>query len=162
MVTTASAAAWFLPAVLPICLFVAWSDLRAMIIPNKAVMALVVAFAILGFLALPLTEYLWRWSHLAVMLVIGMVLNAGRVMGAGDAKFIAAAAPYVALGDLTAVAMLLAVCLVVGLALHRLAKNSPIRRLVPDWQSWTSGRRFPMGFPLAATLTLYLLLALRG
>jgi prepilin peptidase CpaA len=162
MVTTASAAAWFLPAVLPICLFVAWSDLRAMIIPNKAVMALVIAFAILGFVALPLTEYIWRWSHLAVMLVIGMVLNAARVMGAGDAKFIAAAAPFVALGDLTTMAMLLAVCLVVGLALHRLAMHSPLRRLVPDWKSWSSGRRFPMGFPLASSLTLYLLLALRG
>lgn len=162
MVTTASAAAWFLPAVLPICLFVAWSDLRAMIIPNKAVMALIIAFAIFGFVALPLTEYIWRWSHLAVMLVIGMVLNAARVMGAGDAKFIAAAAPFVALGDLTTMAMLLAVCLVVGLALHRLAMHSPLPRLVPDWKSWTSGRRFPMGFPLATSLTLYLLLALRG
>lgn len=133
-----------------------------MIIPNKAVMALVIAFAVLGLIALPLTDYLWRWSHLVVMLVIGMLLNAGRVMGAGDAKFIAAAAPFVALGDLTTVALLLAICLVVGLALHRLAKNSPFRRLVPDWKSWTSGRRFPMGFPLAATLTLYLFLALPG
>ena len=133
-----------------------------MIIPNKAVMALVIAFAVLGLIALPLTDYLWRWSHLVVMLVIGMLLNAGRVMGAGDAKFIAAAAPFVALGDLTTVALLLAICLVVGLALHRLAKNSPIRRLVPDWKSWTSGRRFPMGFPLAATLTLYLFLAVPG
>ena len=34
------------------------------------------------------------------MLVAGIILNAAGAMGAGDAKFLAAAAPYVALGDI--------------------------------------------------------------
>ena len=44
-----STALWFLPFALPICLWVMWSDLKAMKIPNMAVMALVAVFVIVGF-----------------------------------------------------------------------------------------------------------------
>ncbi len=41
-------ALWFLPFVLPIALWVAWSDMKFMKIPNKAVLALVAVFAVVG------------------------------------------------------------------------------------------------------------------
>lgn len=159
MGTSAQTAAWFLPAVLPICLFVAWYDLRHMKILNKANLALLAAFAVIGLIALPFGEYLWRYLHLVVALIVGMVLNAGRIIGAGDAKFLAAAAPFVALPDIAFVALLLAACLLIGLGLHRLAAITPLRKLAPNWKSWTEKGRFPMGFPLGATLILYLLFA---
>ena len=108
MVLTAYAAWWFLPAVIPIAIYVSWSDMSAMKIPNKAVAALVIAYAILGLFAFPLQVYMWQWTHLIVMLLVGMLLNAARVMGAGDAKFIAAAAPMFALGDLQLIIVLFA------------------------------------------------------
>ncbi|WP_322894773.1 MULTISPECIES: A24 family peptidase [unclassified Yoonia] len=158
MVLTAYAAWWFLPAVLPIAIYVAWSDMQRMKIPNVAVYALVGSFAILGLIALPFPQYLWHWTHLIIMLLIGIALNAARVMGAGDAKFIAGAAPFVALGDLRLVIALLSACLLAGYVTHRLVRMSPLRRMVPDWESWTSGRKFPMGFPLSMTILFYLLL----
>jgi len=85
------AAGLFLLAALPISIFVAYSDMSRMKIPNVAVVALIIA----------------------------------------------------------------------GYVTHRIAKNSPIRKLVPNWESWTSGNRFPMGFPLAMTLVFYLILVLR-
>lgn len=162
MGTSAHAAAWFLPVVIPICLFVAWYDLRRMKILNKANLALLIAYAVIGLIVLPFAEYLWRYLHLAVALVGGILLNAGRILGAGDAKFVAAAAPFVARSDLGAVAMLLAVCLLGGYAVHRLAAMTPLRRLVPHWKSWDERERFPMGFPLGVTLILYLVLAVRA
>ena len=33
---------------------------------------------------------------------------------------------------------------------------SPLRRLAPDWQSWNTGKKFPMGFALGGTLAIYL------
>lgn len=153
-------ALWFLPFVLPVCVFVAWSDMRSMKIPNVAVYALVAIFAVIGLIALPFSDYLWRWSHLAVILVIGILLNALGALGAGDAKFAAAAAPFVARDDIPAMMYLFAACLLAGFIVHRIARVSPLRRLVPDWQSWTTGRRFPMGLPLAATLAIYLALPL--
>ena len=155
---TAYAAFWFLPAVIPIAIYVAWSDMQRMKIPNVAVYALVGSFAVLGLIALPFTQYLWHWTHLLVMLPIGILLNAAGVMGAGDAKFIAGAAPFVALPDLQLVLALFAACLLAGYVTHRLVKISALRRMVPDWESWTSGRKFPMGFPLAMTLAFYLAL----
>ena len=104
MILTASQALWLLPPVLPICLYVAWNDMRAMKIPNWSVIALVGVFAVFGLIAFDVHDWTWRWSHLAVMLVIGIVANAAGAMGAGDAKFIAAAAPFVAFFDDDAVA----------------------------------------------------------
>ena len=53
---TSAEALWFLPFVLPICLWVAYSDLSAMRIRNQAVMALAVVFLVIGLFALPLPE----------------------------------------------------------------------------------------------------------
>ncbi|MDW3118675.1 MAG: hypothetical protein R8G60_13530 [Roseovarius pacificus] len=54
---TSAQALWFLPFVLPICLWVVWSDLSTMRIPNKAVLALTAVFLVIGLIALPLADY---------------------------------------------------------------------------------------------------------
>lgn len=148
---------WFLPFVIPICIYVAYWDMKGMIIPNKAVIALFVTFIVVGFFAFPDTgSYLWRFAHFAIILALGIVMNAARLLGAGDAKFMAAAAPLIALADLGVVTIIFLCCLLAGFFLHRIAKASPLRRLAPDWKSWDAGRRFPMGMPLALTLVSYL------
>ncbi len=157
--TPATAALWFLVFASPICLWVAWSDLRAMKIPNRAVIALVCVYLAVGIAVLPLPDYLWRLSHLAILLLAGIAANAAGLMGAGDAKFIAAAAPFVGLGDAATVMLLLAAVLLAAFVTHRLARISPLRRLAPDWASWSAGRRFPLGLALGPTLALYLGLA---
>ena len=92
-------AAWFLPFVVPITIWVSWSDMATMKIPNKAVLALLAVFLVVGLIALPFLEYLWRWSHFAVILVIGFVCASLGMMGAGDAKYAAAMAPFIARED---------------------------------------------------------------
>jgi prepilin peptidase CpaA len=150
-------AGWaFLAAALPICAYVAWSDMKVMKIPNLAVYALVGAFVVLGALTLPFPDYLWRFSHLGVVLVIGIALNAAGLVGAGDAKFAAAAAPFIALSDGKAMIVIYIGCFLGCYAMHRIAKFTALRNLVPDWQSWDAGKRFPMGFALGTTLVIYL------
>ncbi|MGC3936326.1 prepilin peptidase [Roseobacter sp. EG26] len=164
MAITAYSAWWFLPFALPLCLYVAYTDLSRMKITNKAVLALAGVFAVIGLIAMPsLDVYLWRLAQLAIMLVLGIILNALGTMGAGDAKFIAAAAPFVALGDLRLVMALLAASLLAAYVTHRIARHTPLRNLAPDWQSWEQGKKFPMGLALGMTLALYLILgALNG
>ena len=41
-------------------------------------------------------------------------------------------------------------------ALHRVARLTTGPRIVPEWASWTSGRRFPMGVVIVTTLLAYL------
>lgn len=156
---TSWAAMLFLPLVVPIALWAVWSDLSRMKIPNKAVMALIIVFAVVGLVAFELQDYLWRWVHLAVVLVIGFVMNLGRMLGAGDAKFAAAMAPLVALPDAFLVLTILAVMTVAGFVLHRVARSIGwVRAATPDWESWTR-RDYPMGLSLGATLIIYIVLA---
>lgn len=155
MIENANFAMWALPFAAPICLWVAWSDMKTMLIPNKAVLALVVVFAVIGFLALPLETYLWRWPHLVVVLIVGFVMNMIGMLGAGDAKFAAAMAPFIALADVTSFAILFAIVLLASFALHRIARASPLRNAAPGWESWER-RDFPMGLALGAVLAIYL------
>lgn len=157
MAISATAALWFLPFIVPLCLYVAYTDLSRMKITNRTVMAMVGVFVVVGLIALPFDTYLWRYLHLLVALIIGMALNAVGVMGAGDSKFIAAAAPFIALGDLQMVLALLTVCVFFSLIVHRIIKRTALRRLAPNWISWDVGKKFPLGFALGPTLGLYLI-----
>ncbi|CUH75690.1 prepilin peptidase [Tropicibacter naphthalenivorans] len=158
MMISASTALWFALFLVPICLYVSFTDMKALRIPNHAVMAMFVIYVIVGFFALPLDAYLWRYVHLIVALVAGMALNAGGAMGAGDAKFIAAAAPFIHLGDLRFLVVMFAATLLASFFGHRIARHSPLRKLAPGWESWSSGKRFPMGLPLGGALAIYLLM----
>ena len=158
MAITAWSAWWLLPFALPICIWVAWSDMKFMKIPNMAVMALGIAFIVVGLIAVPLSEYPWRLLQLVVVLLIGFLLNMIGSIGAGDAKFAAAAAPYFAPGDARLLLYLFAAVLLAAVFTHRLARRIPaLRRLSPDWQSWER-KDFPMGLALGGTLAFYLLL----
>lgn len=148
----------FLLLCLPICAWVAWSDLRLMKIPNKAVMAVVAVFAFAGFVLMPAEYWLWRWVNLVAVLAIGFVLNIAANVGAGDAKFAAATAPYFAqkIEHLQLALILLAAFLLGAFAAHRLMRAIPaVRAATPDWVSWQR-KDFPMGLALVGTFVAYL------
>ena len=154
----------FLLLSLPICLWVVHADLSRLKIPNCAVMALVAVYAVAGLAMVALGwwgvgDWAWRWTHLAAILLLGMAMNAASLIGAGDAKFAAAAAPFVALSDWATVLSLFPLLLLLCWLLHRLARATAGPRLAAGWVSWSSGKRFPMGLALAATLLVYLGLA---
>ncbi|MGD9866044.1 MAG: prepilin peptidase, partial [Pseudodonghicola sp.] len=139
MAIDSTAALWFLPFALPICFYVCFTDLSRMRISNQAVLALAAVFLIVGPLALPLPDYGLRLLQMLGVLVVGVLLTAAGAMGAGDAKFAAAAAPFVAPGDLRLLLALFAANLLAAFATHRLAKYTPLRRIAPHWQSWSTG-----------------------
>jgi len=130
-------------------------------ITNPTVLALAAVFVVIGPIALPFETYLWHLLAMAVALVVGIILNAAGVMGAGDAKFIAAAVPFVALGDLRLMLALLMATILAAAATHRGAKYTPIRKMVPHWTSWDQSKKFPMGLALGPTLAIYLILGAR-
>ena len=156
MSIAAASALWWLPFVVPICIWVAWSDMATMKIPNKAVIALLAVFVVVGLIDLPFSEYLWRYLHFAVVLVIGFVITTLRMVGAGDAKFAAAMAPFIDRGDSVAFLYLMTAVLIAALITHRTAKRIPaMRRAFPHWESWER-KDFPMGLALGTALILYL------
>jgi prepilin peptidase CpaA len=155
-----AAFAWLLPATLPIAVWVAWSDMARMRIPNQAVLALAAVWLALGWWPAGMTLWLWGFALLAIVLVVGFVANQAGLLGAGDAKFAAAMAPFFAGSDLRVVLALFAACLLAACAVHRIARAIPaVRRATPGWASWTHAK-FPMGLALSGTLIFHPLLAL--
>ncbi|MFK7875942.1 MAG: prepilin peptidase [Paracoccaceae bacterium] len=146
----------YLPFVLPLCFYTAFTDMRDMKITNQTVLVLGGVFVILGVIALPLDAYLWRLVQLVCVLLTGIVLNAAGILGAGDAKFAAAAAPYISGSDLQLVSMILMATMLAAVATHRTVRMTPLRKLAPHWISWGKKNDFPMGLALAGALAIYL------
>ncbi len=158
MAISSLSAMWFLPLATLISIWVAWNDMKFMKIPNVAVLALFAVFFIIGFFVLPTDEYLRRYSHLVVILLIGFVCSTLGLLGAGDAKFAAAMAPFVAWSDAAKMLYLLAAVVLAAFLTHRiLQRSSAFRKLTPDWKSWDN-KDFPMGFALGGALVAYLAL----
>jgi prepilin peptidase CpaA len=158
---TFTEALWFLPLVLPICIWVALSDLRTMRIPNVAVLALTGVFVVVGLIVLPFDAYLWRLAGLGIVLLAGFIIASLGMVGAGDAKFAAAMAPFIAPGDVLFFLLLFSLVLIASWITHRTAGRVPaLRRATADWASWDQGKLFPMGVALAGALAIYLALGL--
>jgi prepilin peptidase CpaA len=152
----------FAPFVLAISVWVAWSDMASMKIPNKAVLALgavwlVVGLALVIVTLMPLMMWLWGLALMAIVMVAGFVANAAGAMGAGDAKFAAVMAPFFIGADPRLILALAAACLLGAFAAHRLMRlGGPLRAATPHWASWTN-KKFPMGLTLAGMLVFYVL-----
>lgn len=152
---------WFLPFTLPIAIWVAWSDMKFMKIPNKAVIALILVYLLVGLFVFPLNVWGWGWALMGIVLLAGFIATSAGLMGAGDAKFAAAMAPFFATADIRMVFALFAACLLGAFASHRLMKRLPAYRgATADWSSWTH-KDFPMGLALSGTLIFYPLLKLQ-
>lgn len=159
MTQSAHAAIWLMGVAVPVSLYIAWTDLKSMRIPNLAVLALLIGYAVIGALTLPLATWGWSWLHFAVVLAVGFVLSLTGGFGAGDAKFAAAMAPFVALGDMRLFLVLLCAVSIAAFIVHRGLRAVPaVRNATPDWASWTR-KDFPFGLALGPALIFYLGLA---
>lgn len=146
---------WFLPATVPIALWVAWSDMKHMKIPNQAVLALAAVWAAAGWLAVPLQAWFWGFALMGIVLAAGFLVSSLGLVGAGDAKFAAAMAPFFTGADIRLVMMLFAACLLSAFASHRLAGALPaVRGATAGWVSF-GHKKFPMGLALAGTLIFH-------
>ncbi|NBE08029.1 A24 family peptidase [Paragemmobacter ruber] len=153
-------AAWFILPVLAICIWVAWSDMKFMKIPNTAVLTLAAVYVVIGPIALPFGAWLWGLALGAIVLAVGFVASSLRLVGAGDSKFAAAMAPFFTETSPAFVFILFGICLLAAFTAHRLMRSvRPFRAASADWASWTHAK-FPMGLALAGTLCFYFLLAL--
>lgn len=150
---------WLLLPVLPIAIWVAWSDMKSMKIPNNAVMAMAGVWVAFGWLTFPWAAWAWGFALLAIVLAIGFLMSTFRMLGAGDAKFAAAMAPFFTGADYRLVMFIVAACLLGAFVVHRILRGIPaVRSATPDWASWTH-HKFPAGLALAGMVTIYLVAA---
>ena len=147
--------------VLPLAIWAAVSDLKRMKIPNNTVIAMAAVWPILGWFLLGLSGWLWGLALMAIVFVAGFLLYLTGTFGAGDAKFAAAIAGFFVGGDIGEILLIIFVCMVGSLILHRILRSLPVvRNATPDWESWTRRRYFPFGMALSAIVIFYLLAAI--
>ena len=171
MSITAHEAAWFLPFVVPIFLYTFFMDMKFKKISNTTVWTLFAVFVVVGVFTLPFGDYLWRFSHLAVVFVIGLAMWFMRQVGAGDVKFAAVMALYVHVGDIRLMLVIAGAAMLAALVTTLLARWTALRKLAPGWAAWASpgegdpakvgsGRQMtvPMGTGLGLMLCAYLAL----
>lgn len=147
--------------VLPIAIWAAVSDLKRMKIPNTAVLAMAAVWPLLGWYLVGMNAWLWGFAIMAVVFVAGFLLYLTGTFGAGDAKYAAAMSGLFVGGSIGEILLIIFVCMIGSLILHRLLRSLPfVRNATPDWESWTRRRYFPFGLALSAIVVFYLLAAI--
>ncbi len=158
---TTKAALILLALVLPISVWASVSDLKRMKIPNKAVLTMAAIWPLIGWMLVPFDAWLWGFALMAIVLLLGYLAYTTGTFGAGDAKYAAAMAPVFVGADYAWLMLLIASCLIGALITHRIMRGIPaIRRMTPDWESWTQRRYFPLGFALSGIVVFYLVAAI--
>lgn len=141
-----------------IALWAAVVDFLWLHIPNGVHLALVAVFAVLVLPGLPWAEVAARLGVAVVLFGIGVGLYAANVLGAGDVKYLAAAAPLVPADPAVVILWLLLVTMagLPVLALHRIARRVPAASRFP---SFAEAGYFPYGPAISVGLVTILWLA---
>ncbi len=147
-----------LPAI-PIGIWVAWSDMKFMRIPNVACFALFISFLILAPLIYDFHQYGFRIAQGLVVLFFGFFATGIGLVGGGDSKFAAAMAPFIALENIFPFIFLIGILSLISVGLHKLIGITPgLKNHIKDWDSWNEHGMFPFGVTLAASLIAHLVL----
>jgi prepilin peptidase CpaA len=147
--------------VLPIAIWAAVSDMKRMKIPNTAVLAMAAVWPLTGWLLVPFAGWLWGLALMVIVFVLGYLIYLTGTFGAGDAKYSAAMAGLFVGGRIGDILLIVFVCMVMALILHRGLRSIPaVQRATPDWVSWTQRRYFPFGLALSGMVVFYLLAAI--
>jgi prepilin peptidase CpaA len=146
---------------LPIAIWAAYSDMKRMKIPNTSVIAMAAIWPLIGWYLVPMSAWLWGFALMGIIFVAGFLLYLTGTFGAGDAKYAAAMAGMFVGGKIAEILILLVLCMIGSLLVHRLLRSiSFVRNATQDWVSWTQRRYFPFGLALSAILIIYLLAAI--
>ena len=146
-----------LVAMTPLMIYVMWSDLKSLRIPNWAVLAVLGVYVVTGLWGLPLETFLWRLGYAAAFLVVGFTIFAlaGGKVGAGDMKLIAVLIPFVSASDVLFVLFVYTVVTLVGLAIHRFVRVR-LRGRKTGWLAIDQAIYYPVGLVLGLTTLIYL------
>ncbi|MGB0799871.1 MAG: A24 family peptidase [Planktomarina sp.] len=151
-------AGWAALATLPLCFFIIWEDLARLRIRNTSVVILFAIFCIVAPFTLHWSVILWHLGAMAITFAITLLMFELRLMGGGDAKLLTVMAGFCWAGDWNIILLLASSLFILSFLFHRLARALGAARITPNWESWHSKRRFPMGIPLALVLISYLAL----
>lgn len=149
----------FLVLTVPLAVWIAYSDLKYMKIPNRLVLALVAIFVVSGVILLPFGDYMWRFLGGFIVLAIGFTMFAIGGFGGGDAKYAAAIALFIPFHHAGLAIFITSIAALLAVYIHRSFRSFEFAKpLTENWKSWTAGRNFPLGLGLSGGFIFYMAL----
>jgi prepilin peptidase CpaA len=150
-------------AITPLMLYVIYSDLKTMKIPNKAVLAVFAVFLATASWGLPFDTFLWRLLAGLIAFVIGyfVYMASGGNIGGGDVKLLAALVPFVPLDGVLFVLGVFALSSLALILFHQ-AVRIGFRKRTTGWKTFDQAVYVPLGVALGFTMILFLGMDLYG
>lgn len=142
----------------PLMVLIAWYDTRELRIPNWTVLAVFAVFLATGSWGLPVETFLWRIGYAVATLLVGFLVYAlaGKRIGAGDLKLLAALAPFLSGATLSEFLLIYVFVSFAGLVVFFIARKIVGRRKI-GWKALEQAVYFPAGVLLGVSMTVALL-----
>jgi prepilin peptidase CpaA len=131
----------------PVLIAVAYCDLRYLRIPNLLGIISIVIFVLTAPL-LDFNEVVWRSTAGAIVLVVGFIAFALRLLGGGDVKMLAALLLFIPSQTLSYFALNFSASMFLGI-LFILTLRAVRWQPGPGWVSFSATGKFPMGISIA-------------
>ncbi|WP_281985257.1 prepilin peptidase [Thalassorhabdomicrobium marinisediminis] len=136
-------------------------DLRQMRLPNRLALLFVLLFALAEVWTVPAGELAGRVGVALLVLVLGMVANAARLVGGGDVKILSALMLFIPLRDLAPFLFLLSLSMAGGIAVLLVVRRA-LRGVDTGWIGLQESGRYPMGISIGAAGLVYVALNWSG
>lgn len=170
MILEPTALALATAGLIPMLLYVMWSDAATMRIPNAASLMIFLVFIPTGLMGLPLEVFGWRILHTVIAFFVGFGLfqiSGGRV-GGGDLKLIIALTPYVNFNTLGWILVLWSGITLVSLGAFMLARyvlkgeSFGMASLEKHPVPGSARPYFPAGVSIGLSFIVYFVMLLTG
>ena len=133
-------------------LYVIYTDLSDLRIPNVVVMALLAVFAATQAPFLPLPELAWRTGAAAVVFALGVAVFVLHLLGGGDVKLLPVVVLFIPSGQWAQFMLALSVAVILSLSCLRLLRRTGVGR---QWRSLNQTARYPLGPAIALAALIY-------
>lgn len=152
----------FVPLMLlsPLLLYVGYSDLRYMKIPNVLSIIAIVGFAA-SLLFFPAEDLMMRVVAASCVFALGFLGFCFRMLGGGDVKILSVLILFVPVSSLSIFMYAFSAALILGVAAVVTLRARPIHA-IKDWQTSRASGKLPMGISIAAAGIVHPYLVLLG
>ncbi|MEM6489272.1 MAG: A24 family peptidase [Pseudomonadota bacterium] len=155
----------------PLCLYIIYSDVMTMRIPNTALLLMVAIFLPTGYLGLPTEIFLYRLLYTVIAFFVGygiyeIVTRVGIPIGSGDLKMIIASVPWLPIEYFPLYAYLMIPSVIVSISAIMLVRWALRGKTEIEWiedpEVRTRKLRVPAGTVLGLNMILFLGIILSG
>ncbi|MEQ6249958.1 prepilin peptidase [Sulfitobacter sp. HNIBRBA3233] len=138
----------------PVFLYLIYTDLRYLRIPNRALFVLFCALALAHLPTLAPADIPLRLVGAAAVFALAFAAFYTGMLGGGDVKMISVVMLFVPLQDIAAFALALSVSVILSLSVIKILRRSRSVKAL-QWRAFNDAKRLPLGPAIAISSMIY-------